>query len=58
MESCVKTSIDMKLLDNEIRSYSMNFGCIKQLYAHRMCGVCASLEDIAQGLTELREQDL
>lgn len=58
MESCVKTSIDMKFLDNETRLCSMDFGCITPLYAHRMCGVCASLEDIAQGLTELREQDL
>lgn len=48
----------MRFLDNETRLCSMDFGCIKPLYAHRMCGVCASLEDIAQGLTELREQDL
>jgi hypothetical protein len=45
-----------EFLDNEARSCSMDFGCITPLYVYRMWGGNASLEDITQGLTELRKQ--
>lgn len=40
----------------EARSCSMDFGCITPLYVYRMWGGSASLEDIMQGLAELRKQ--
>ena len=45
-----------EFLDNEVRSCSMDYGCITPLYVYRMWGGSASLEEITQGLTELRKQ--
>ena len=45
-----------EFMDNEVRSCSMDYGCITPLYVYRMWGGSASLEDIAQGLTDLRKQ--
>ena len=47
-----------ELVENEMSSCSMDYGCITPLYVCRMWGGGVSLEDIAQGLTALREQDL
>ena len=44
-------------LDNEARSCSMDYGCVTPLYVYRMWGGCVSLEEITQGLTELRKQE-
>ena len=45
-----------EFVKNEMRSCSMDYGCITPLYVCRMWGGGVSLEDIAQGLTELRKQ--
>ena len=45
-----------EFLDDEARSCSMDYGCITPLYVYRMWGGGVPLEDIAQGLTELRKQ--
>ena len=45
-----------ELVENEMRSCSMDYGCITPLYVYRMWGGSASLEDITQGLAELRKQ--
>ena len=45
-----------ELMENEARSCSMDFGCVTPVYVYRMWGGSVSLEDITQGLTELRKQ--
>ena len=45
-----------EFVENEMRSCSMDVGGITPLYVYRMWGGGVSLEDITQGLTELRKQ--
>ena len=45
-----------ELMENEARSCSMDFGCITPLYVYRMLGGQYSIEDIENGLAELRKQ--
>ena len=45
-----------EFIENEMKSCSMDYGCITPLYVYRMWGGSASLEDITQGLAELRKQ--
>lgn len=47
-----------EFLENEARSGSMDFGCITPLYVYRMFGGQYSLEDIDNGLTILRKQEI
>lgn len=47
-----------EFLDTEARSGSMDFGCVTPLYVCRMFGGQYSMEDIENGLTELRKQGL
>ena len=47
-----------KLMENEARSGSMDFGCITPLYVYRMWGGAVPLEDIETGLMELRKQGM
>ena len=44
------------LIENETRSCSMDFGCITPLYVYRMLGGEYSMEDVENGLMELRKQ--
>ena len=44
------------LIENETRSCSMDFGCITPLYVYRMWGGAIPMEDIENGLMELKEQ--
>ena len=44
------------LIENEARSCSMDFGCITPLYVYRMWGGAIPMEDIENGLIELRKQ--
>ena len=44
------------LIENEARSCSMDFGCITPLYVYRMLGGAIPMEDIENGLIELRNQ--
>ena len=44
------------LIENETRSCSMDFGCITPLYVYRMWGGAIPMEDIENGLIELRNQ--
>ena len=45
-------------IENEVRSGSMDFGCITPLYVYRMWGGSVSIEEIEVGLQELRKQGL
>ncbi len=45
-----------EFMDNEARSCSMDYGCMTPLYIYRMWGGQVSIEDIENGLTELRKQ--
>ena len=46
-----------EFLENEARSGSMDFGCVTPLYVYRMFGGQLSMEDIENGLEELRKLD-
>ena len=56
MEKNVIISRLQEFLDNEARSCSMDFGCITPLYVYRMWGGAIPMEDIENGLIELRNQ--
>ena len=45
-----------ELMENEARSGSMDFGCITPLYAYRMFGGQYSMENIENGLAELKKR--
>ena len=45
-----------EFIENEVRSGSMDFGCIMPLYIYRMLGGAIPMEDIENGLMELRNQ--
>ena len=45
-----------EFLEVEARSGSMDFGCVTPLYVYRMCGGAIPMEDIENGLMELRNQ--
>jgi len=45
-----------EFIENEVRSGSMDFGCITPLYIYRMLGDAIPMEDIENGLIELRNQ--
>ena len=44
-----------EFIENEVRSGSMDFGCITPLYVYRMWCGAIPMEDIENGLTELRK---
>ena len=57
----MKETIEMSLTDRlrefmetEARSCSMDFGCVTPLYVYRMWGGAIPMEDIENGLMELR----
>ena len=43
-----------EFIENETRSCSMDFGCITPLYVYRMWGGVVSLDDIENGLKEIK----
>lgn len=45
-----------EFIENEVRSGSMDLGCITPLYVYRMWGGAIPMEDIENGLIELRNQ--
>lgn len=45
-----------EFMENEARSCSMDFGCVTAVYVYRMWGGRVAIEEITQGLTELRKQ--
>ena len=45
-----------EFIENEVRSGSMDFGCITPLYIYRMWGGAFPMEDIENGLMELKQQ--
>ena len=45
-----------EFVENEVRSGSMDFGCITPLYVYRMCGGAIPMEDIENGMMELKQQ--
>jgi hypothetical protein len=45
-----------EFIENEVRSGSMDFGCVTPLYVYRMWGGTVAIEDIVTGLKELRSQ--
>ena len=50
-------SLLTQFIENEMRSCSMDYGCITPEYVQRAWGGRVAIEDITQGLTELRKQD-
>lgn len=62
-ESFVKAVINMngtliirlrEFIENEMRSCSMDFGCITPVYVYRKWGGNASLEEIKEAMSEVR----
>ena len=49
-------SLLSQFIENEMRSCSMDYGCITPEYVQRAWGGRVAIEDITQGLTELRKQ--
>ena len=45
-----------EFIENEMRSCSMDYGCITAEYVYRMWGGQFSMEDIENGLAELQKQ--
>lgn len=45
-----------EFMENEARSCFMDFGCVTAVYVYRMWGGRVAIEEITQGLTELRKQ--
>ena len=45
-----------EFLTDEARSGSMDFGCVTPLYVYRMWGGAIPMEDIENGLMELKKQ--
>ena len=43
-----------EFIENEMRSCSMDLGCITPLYVYRMWGGSASLEEIKEAMSEVR----
>ena len=43
-----------EFIENEVRSGSMDLGCITPLYIYRMLGGAIPMEDIENGMIELR----
>ena len=44
-----------EFIENESRSCSMDFGCITPEYVYRMWGGTVAIEDIEDGLMEIRK---
>ena len=45
-----------EFLTDEARSGSMDFGCVTPLYVYRMWGGASPMEDMENGLIELKKQ--
>ena len=45
-----------EFVENEMRSCSMDFGCITPRYVYRMLGGSISYEDIQTGLAQIRAE--
>ena len=45
-----------EFMENEARSGSMDFGCVMPMYVYRMWGGKFSMEDIENGLREIRNE--
>lgn len=45
-----------EFIENEMRSCSMDFGCVTPEYVYRMWGGKFSMDEIENGLTEIRKQ--
>ena len=41
-------------MENEARSYSMDFGCVTLEYVSRMWGGSVAIEEIANAMSEVR----
>lgn len=48
-------SLLTQFIENEMRSCSMDYGCITPEYVQRAWGGRVAIEDITQGLAELRK---
>ena len=49
-------SLLSQFIESEMQSCSMDYGCITPEYVQRAWGGRVAIEDITQGLTELRKQ--
>lgn len=46
------------LIENEARSFSMDFGCITPLYVYRMLGGAVNIEKIEQVMSTIKMYDV
>lgn len=46
-----------ELIETELKSCSMDYGCVTPLYVYRMMGGEFSMEEIEKGLLKLRNQE-
>jgi len=46
-----------QFIENEARSCSMDFGCVKPQYVYRMWGGTVALKDIEEGLKHINLYD-
>ena len=45
-----------KFMEDEMRSCSMDFGCITPLYVYRMWGGTVAFDEIVIGLKQIKEE--
>ena len=53
MEKDIVTRL-REFMDNEAKSYSIDFGCVTPEYVYRMCGGSVKLEEIEEAMKELK----
>ena len=44
-----------EFIENEVRSGSMDLGCITPLYVYRMCGGAVSMKEISTAMDEIKK---
>lgn len=47
-----------EFMENEACSCSMDFGCVTPEYVYRMWGGCVAIEEIANGMAEVRRMTI
>lgn len=62
MENQTKVNLDLfkqlsEFIENEVRSCSMDFGCVTPLYVYGMWGGTVALEEIEEGLKQINIYD-
>lgn len=56
MEKVALIPFLQELMENEARSYSMDFACVTPMYVYRMWGGTVALEEITDALQEVKSR--